>query len=46
VERPFAWLSQMKRPVIRYERRADVHGAFLTLGCSLICDRFLEPAFR
>lgn len=22
---------------VRYERRADAHGAFLTLGCALIC---------
>jgi hypothetical protein len=24
-------------PKVRYERRADIHQAFLTLGCSLIC---------
>ena len=45
VERTFAWLNQMKRLVIRYERRADIHDAFLTLGCCLICFRFLEPTF-
>lgn len=41
VERTFAWLNQMKRLVIRYERRADIHDALLTLGCSLICFNFL-----
>ena len=45
VERTFAWLNQMKRLVVRYERRADIHEAFLTLGCSLICFRFLKPTF-
>lgn len=37
VERVFAWLNQFKRLAIRYERRADIHEAFLHLGCSLIC---------
>jgi transposase len=42
VERTFAWLNRMKRLVIRYERRADIHDALLTLGCSLICLNFLR----
>jgi hypothetical protein len=42
VERSFAWLNQMKRLAIRYERRADIHEALLTLGCSLICWRRLQ----
>ena len=25
------------RLIIRYERREDIHEAFLLLGCSLIC---------
>jgi len=37
VERDFAWLNQFKRLAVRYERRADIHEAFLHLGCSLIC---------
>jgi transposase len=45
VERTFAWLNQMKRLVIRYERRADIHEAFFTLGCCMICFKFLEPTF-
>lgn len=36
VERTLAWLSQMRRLRVRYERRADLHEAFLQLGCALI----------
>src|SRR5262249_35866047 len=31
VERTFAWLHQFKRLLVRYERRADIHEAFLAL---------------
>ena len=41
VERTFAWLNQFRRLRVRYEKRADIHEAFLTLGCILICWRFL-----
>lgn len=37
VERTFAWLAQYRRLSVRYERRADIHRALLSLGCSLIC---------
>jgi IS5 family transposase len=37
VERTLAWLNQYKRLVFRYERRLDMHQAFLHLGCALIC---------
>jgi IS5 family transposase len=37
VERTLAWLNHFRRLTIRYERRADIHQAFLSLGCSLIC---------
>jgi transposase len=37
VERTFAWLSQFRRLRVRYEKRADIHEAFLSLGCALIC---------
>jgi transposase len=37
VERTLAWFGQFRRLTIRYERRADIHEAFLSLGCSLIC---------
>ena len=36
VERTFAWLNQFRRLRVRYERRADIHLAFVTLGCALI----------
>lgn len=36
VERTLAWLSSYRRLTIRYERRADVHEAFLELGCALV----------
>jgi transposase len=33
----FAWLNQFRRLRVRYDRRADIHEAFLSLGCALIC---------
>ncbi len=37
VERTLSWLARYRRLTVRYERRADIHAAFLTLGCALIC---------
>jgi transposase len=37
VERTLAWLARYRRLLVRYERRADIHEAFLHLGCALIC---------
>jgi transposase len=37
VERTLSWLHQFRRLRTRYERRADIHEAFLALGCSMIC---------
>lgn len=37
VERTLARLNRYRRLTVRYERRADIHRAFLTLGCCLIC---------
>jgi hypothetical protein len=31
------WLNRFRRLTIRYERRADIHESFATLGCALIC---------
>jgi len=45
VERTLSWLHQFRRLRIRYERRADIHQAFLTLGCALICHRALKTSF-
>jgi transposase len=42
VERTFAWLNQFRRLRVRYEKRADIHEAFLSLGCALICWNFLS----
>jgi transposase len=41
VERTFAWLHQFKRLLVRYDRRADIHEAFLAIGCCLLCYRRL-----
>jgi transposase len=43
VERTLAWFSQFRRLRVRYEKRADIHEAFLSLGCVPICWRFLAP---
>ncbi len=42
VERTLAWLHQFRRLRVRDERRDDIHEAFLTLGCALICRRYLR----
>jgi transposase len=42
VERTFAWLNQFRRLRVRYEKRADIHEAFFSLGCALICWRSLR----
>jgi transposase len=44
VERTFAHLHNLKRLLVRYERRADMHKAFLALGCCLICFRRLRSS--
>ena len=41
VERTLAWLNHFRRLRVRDERRADIHHAFLTLGCALICFKAL-----
>jgi transposase len=42
VERTIAWLHRYRRLTVRYERRAELHHAFLSLGCALICWNFLQ----
>ncbi len=37
VERTMAWFNQFRRLAIRYERRHDIHHAFVSLACSLVC---------
>jgi transposase len=43
VERTLAWFARRRRLAIRYERRPDIHEAFLHLTCSLICLNYLPP---
>lgn len=45
VERTLSWLHQFRRLRIRYERRIDIHQAFLMIACIVICHRYLENAF-
>jgi transposase len=45
VERTIAWLDQMRRLVIRYERRDDIYDGFHQLGCALVCFNFLKQTF-
>ena len=42
VERTLAWLRGYRRLRIRDERRADIHQAFLKLGCALILFNHLQ----
>ena len=42
VERTFAWLNQFRRLRVRYDKRADIHEAFVTLACALICWKSLR----
>jgi transposase len=46
VERTFAWLNQFRRLRVRYDKRADIHEAFLSLGCALICWQSLGKTWR
>jgi IS5 family transposase len=41
-QRTLAWLSQFRRLTIRYDRRLDIHQAFVTLACDLICWNFVQ----
>jgi transposase len=45
VERTIGWLANFRKLTIRYERRADIHLALLTLGCALICFNMLHHQF-
>jgi transposase len=45
VERTFAWLHRFRRLLVRYERSATIHEAFLRLACVLICHRRLRRQF-
>lgn len=42
VEQTLALLHQFRRLRTRFDRRDDVHEAFMSLGCSMICWRRLH----
>jgi transposase len=42
VERTISWLHQYRRLRVRYERRADIHEAFLQLAGCLVCFKLLN----
>ncbi len=42
VERTFSWLHNHRRLARRYDCRADIHEAFLTIGCALVCHQYLN----
>lgn len=45
IERTIAWLHQFRRLRVRYEKLTDIHQAFLSIGCCLICHRTLKKSF-
>lgn len=45
IERTFAWFNKLRRLTIRYERRLDIHHAFTSIACSLICLNALASRF-
>jgi transposase len=45
VERAEAWVHQFRRLKLRYERRPEVHEAFVALACALICHSCLVDRF-
>jgi hypothetical protein len=38
-------LDALQAVLVRYDRRAEIHEAFLALGCCLVCLRRLQPSF-
>ncbi len=46
VERTLAWLAQYRRLTVRYERLAELHLAFVTLACALVCWKQLRRSLR
>ncbi|MEV0745800.1 MULTISPECIES: hypothetical protein [unclassified Streptomyces] len=42
VDQTFALLHQFKRIPVRWEGRIELHNAFVSLACSLICWRRLK----
>ena len=42
IERTMAWLRQFRRLRMRYEKRADIHEAFVCIACIMICYNSLK----
>lgn len=42
VEQTFALLHHFKRLAVRWERRTELHDAFVSLACGLLCWRRLR----
>lgn len=42
LEQTFAPLHQFKRLAVRWERRTELHDAFVSLACSPLCWRRLK----
>lgn len=45
IERTISWLHQFKRLRVRYDRRSEIHEAFMSLACSMICWRTLARGY-
>jgi transposase len=45
VERTLSWIHQNRRLRVRYERRPEIHQAFLTLACIKVCASYLFSWF-
>lgn len=45
IERTISWLHQFRRLRVRYDRRADIHEAFVSLACSMICWRKVRHGY-
>jgi transposase len=42
VQRTFARLHRFMRLLVRYDRRHEIHEAFVAIGCCLVCFRRLQ----
>ena len=45
VERTISWLHGFRRLRVRYERRDDIHEAFMSVACAVICWKALNHEF-
>ena len=46
VERTLSWMHQKRRLRVRYEKRADIHEAFMILAEAMICWKALQRRGR